>query len=384
MSSVWKHPKSQYWVACYTGPDGRQMKRSTRIVATQKSRRQAEKIAEAYEEAARRKNTSAQVRRVFADIHEQIVGTPLTETTVRSYVTKWLAAKKNETKETTLSFYRATTDRFLEWLEDRADVAIDEIGTDEIRKYVATRRGQVSAVTANHELKSLRTMFRAAKADGELIENPADDISAAKERRQQSRRPFTKEEIQKLLVSADSEWRSMIVCALYTGQRLGDIAALTWDAFDLKKGEYRLVTMKTGKALHLPIPPPLLKHLKSLPKGEQAAPLHERAFKSLKAKGRTGELSRQFGDLLANAGLRAKTPHRKAEGGKGRDGAHTRQPLSFHSFRNTATTWLHEANVPLAVVQAMIGHDSTAVHAIYVNVGKEALIKAANAFPKLK
>jgi integrase len=63
------------------------------------------------------------------------------------------------------------------------------------------------------------------------------------------------------------------------------------------------------------------------------------------------------------------------------EGARTPSQLSFHSLRRTATTLLHEAGIPEAVAQALIGHDSTAVHEVYISVGREALVKAAASFP---
>jgi site-specific recombinase XerD len=44
---------------------------------------------------------------------------------------------------------------------------------------------------------------------------------------------------------------------------------------------------------------------------------------------------------------------------------------------------MHEAGIPAAVVQAMIGHDSEAMHQIYVSVGYDAMKQAANALPEL-
>jgi len=52
-------------------------------------------------------------------------------------------------------------------------------------------------------------------------------------------------------------------------------------------------------------------------------------------------------------------------------------------LRRTATTLLHEAGVPAAVAQALIGHDSKAMHELYVSVGREALEKAAAALPEI-
>ena len=35
------------------------------------------------------------------------------------------------------------------------------------------------------------------------------------------------------------------------------------------------------------------------------------------------------------------------------------ESLSFHSLRRTATTLLHQAGIPAAVAQGVIGHDSS-------------------------
>lgn len=378
MATILKRPESKYWIASFTAVDGRRLKRSTK----ETERKSAQKIADGYEEVARRKRTVAQSRRVLADIHKAITGEPLINTTVRLHFAQWLAVKRNETTPATMTFYRSTLDRFTAWLGERADVPLDEIGSDEVRAYVNLRRGQVAAATANHELKSLRTVFKAARRDGLITDDPTEHIETVKQRsKQRETRPFTMPELKALLSAADPEWRSMVLCALYTGQRLGDIAGLTWENVNLDSGEIRLVTRKTGKRLIIPIAPPLRTHLESLPSSEKpGTPLHPRAFKYLMETGRTGDLSRQFGDLLGAAGLRPKVPHRKK---KGADGKHERHSISFHALRRTATTMLHEAGIPAAVVQSLIGHDSPDVHAVYVSIGKEALIKAANALPAI-
>ena len=92
-------------------------------------------------------------------------------------------------------------------------------------------------------------------------------------------------------------------------------------------------------------------------------------------------LSRQFGELLASAGLRASGTHQST--GKTRTSRRNLNALSFHSLRRTATTLLHEAGIAAAVAQALIGHHSEAIHEHYVNVGREALQKAAAVFPSI-
>jgi hypothetical protein len=50
----------------------------------------------------------------------------------------------------------------------------------------------------------------------------------------------------------------------------------------------------------------------------------------------------------------------------------------------TATTLMHEAGIPPALVQAMVGHDSETMHQHYIGVGQEAMKAAANELPELK
>jgi hypothetical protein len=44
---------------------------------------------------------------------------------------------------------------------------------------------------------------------------------------------------------------------------------------------------------------------------------------------------------------------------------------------------LHEAGVPWVVAQALIGHDSAAIHADYISIGREAKRNAVNLLPTL-
>jgi integrase len=81
---------------------------------------------------------------------------------------------------------------------------------------------------------------------------------------EQARRPFTTSEIQRVISVADAEWKSLILFGLYTGQRLANLATLTWDHVDLSRNEIRLKTRKTAKRLTIPIAAPLRTHLDSL------------------------------------------------------------------------------------------------------------------------
>jgi hypothetical protein len=71
-------------------------------------------------------------------------------------------------------------------------------------------------------------LFKAAKRDSYIIENPAEDVEILKDRDNDgnARRPLTIPEIRAVLAVADPEWQSLIKFGLYTGQRLGDLARI--------------------------------------------------------------------------------------------------------------------------------------------------------------
>jgi integrase len=175
---------------------------------------------------------------------------------------------------------------------------------------------------------------------------------------------------------ADAEWKSLILFGLYTGQRLADLATLTWDHVDLSRNEIRLKTRKTAKRLTIPIAAPLRTHLDSLAvAGDRGSPIHPRAFGTMKRQGKSGNLSNQFSDILAKAGLRQKAPHRS------RGARRTSYELSFHSLRHTAVSLLKDAGIPEAVVMELVGHDSKQMSAHYTHVGREAPGKGGRSLP---
>ena len=283
----------------------------------------------------------------------------------------------------TLVFYGAAINKLIEFLGPRADAPLSEITKGDLVAFRNATASRTTAKTANHYLKAVRMLFLAARRDTVLSENPAEFVEGVRERGQaRTRQAFSLDELRSVLAVCDPEWRSMVLCGLYTGQRLSDVANLTWSNIDWERAELRLLTRKTSKRLIIPLAPPLLQHLESLPTSDNPSqPLHPQAFALVQKEGRTATISNQFTELLALAGLR---PHKGRQStGKGRDRTREQSSLSFHSLRRTATTLLHEAGVPAAVCQALIGHDSEAIHQLYVTVGREALTRAAAASPPL-
>jgi len=387
MASLLKRPRSKYWHAFYRDSAGKAFCKSTKLT----TRREAQKVADLWEITAQKKKSAQHIRSVFTNLFREVYGESMPVATLRKFIDTWLAQKKPETSPATYLAYQKTTDSFLEAMEEKAEKDMSEVTRVDIISFRNDLGEHLSATTVNRYIKILRMVFKAAHRDGYVLENPAEHVEIIKNSRgtqgngsgKAGRRPFTIPEIQATLAVADPEWQSLIKFGLYTGQRLADLALLTWDNVDLDRNEIRLVTKKTGKNLTIPISSPLQSHIMSLKGGLDshpgATPLHPQAFETVQKQGRAVSLSGQFADLLTQAGLRKKQDHRSH--GIGRDAKRAKSSLSFHSLRHTAVSLLKDAGVPQAVVQELIGHDSEAMSQLYTHVGVEALKKAAASLP---
>jgi len=370
----------KYWIAAFRDLAGRQHRRSTGEVV--KSR--ALVVAQQYERVARRKGNPQRVRATFVDFYREHYGEELPSASVRTYAQNWLATRKAETSPSTYNRYEKTVEKFLTFLGTDAERDLSEITK---RRFVEFRNAQGEKLptdTANLDLKIIKMIFRAARLENYLLQDPAEGVKVLKGNEvKERRRPFTVDELKSILAVADDEWRSLIKFGLYTGQRLADLATLLWSQIDLQRDEIRIITRKTGKALNVPIARSLHEHLVAIAGNDNPkAPVHPRAFEIVKTQdGRVGTLSNQFTEVLVAAGLRKARNHQGR--GIGRDGKREGMDVSFHSLRYTAVSLLKDAGIPDSVVMALVGHDTVAMSQHYTHVGKEALANAAAKLPEL-
>jgi integrase len=377
MPAIRKKPRSPYWFGCFTLPDGRRTQRSTKTA----NRREAFKIASEWEEAARRRLTESQARRVLSDIHELIHGAPLSSPTVADYVAQWLARKKGETTGVTFKLYEHTAHEFRDWLADKATQPIHYVTPAVVATWRNKAAEKSTPRTANNKLKIVRNLFQTAWRDGLITENPAAKVQTLKAVGG-NRRPFTLDELTILLGVASQEWRGMILAALYTGQRLKDIASLTWANVDLERDEFRFATSKTGRRQVIPIARPLRQHIETLPAGDDpGSPLFPDAFKIATGNRDTSALSQQFHDVLVSAGLALARPPKWKAQGKGRESPRVRSEVTFHSLRHTATSLLKNAGVSEAVARDIIGHESAAISRHYTHIDEGSKRKALAKLP---
>lgn len=376
MASLRRRISSKYFYACFARPDGSRAQRSTKTT----DRKAALKLASQWEEAAFRRITESQARRVLSDIHEQIHGAQLTSPTVDDYVKQWLGRKAVETRAVTLTAYKSAVEEFGEFLGDRAHEPIHYVTPADVAAWRDRSAARATPRTANNKLKIVRTLFQSAWRDGLLTDNPAAKVTTLKSA-ESKRRPFTVKELQAILAVASVEWRGMVIAGLYTGLRLKDVASLTWANIDLQTDLITIITSKTGRRQEVPIKRALRVHLDTLSVSDDpAAPLFPSAHPFAIRSGGTAALSQQFFALLVAANLATARPPKNLAAGKGRSAARERSEITFHSLRHTTTSWLAIDSAE-AVTRAIVGHDDAVISRHYTHVEVSAMRAAIDRLP---
>jgi integrase len=434
MASLHKQHGKPYWFCAFTTPDGKRHFKSTGM----KNMKQAEKICAGWEKSAElathqnltpdraRKVIEATVsdvlesglsgaipretlRNFFLQAANLVMQPPLKRdrvqalvgdtvraiaassgqavpnATIRDWCKRWLEFKGIEAAPRTHERYEVSIRRFLSFLKDRADKDLTTLRADDLVKFRDHTRSILSAASANMDLKVIRSCLYAAKKLDLLERNVATNVDFLREHGQSKRRAFMLDEVKAVLEQCDKiggEWRGLVLMGAYTGQRLGDIAQLTWHQLDLEKKTVCFLTRKTGKRLEMALAAPLHDYLVSLPSADApTAYVFPRA--AALAEKHTGTISTKFyDDILAPAGLVPVRPRiEAAPDGKGRSAKRKQSELSFHSFRHTFTTWLKSAGASNALAQMVVGHDSEAVSRGYTHLSAKDTLDPISKLP---
>jgi integrase len=227
-----------------------------------------------------------------------------------------------------------------------------------------TRKGEQRSITSvNRELALLRRMLNVAKAESFIIgENPFNNgdplISVADEKKRQ--RIITRDEEKALLAACDAPKRGhlkpIVIAALDTGCRLGELLKLRWRDVDLDNGRITLIAFNTKTAT------------------ERRVALTTRLrleLEQLKADAPDDPRMRVFG-IVSNV--------KSAFTGARNDAGLAN--LRFHDLRHSAATRLVGLHIPLAEVGRILGHQQPTTTYRYVNADHETAIRAAAALDR--
>jgi integrase len=377
MPSVHRQPGRPYWFCAFSiwNPETLTSRRVFRSTKT-RDKKQAIEICRAWHKAAlKARNGKLSVdaaREVIAqgvsDVFTAANIESLPSASIKSWCETWTEAKAIETEESTHARYKRVIERFTGFLgEAKSKRDLSTLQASDVARFRDREAKELARSTANLGVKVLRTCLGEAVRQGLLAVNPAVRVKLLKSTAESKRRAFTFSEIKRILkvCGDDTEWRGLVLFGLYLGQRLGDLARLTWRAVDLDTGEVAFSTRKTGRRIVLPLVQPLADYLASLPASDNPNAF---IFPRAASAKRTASLSNQFRDILVAAGLVEPRPRGHKSTGKGRDQAREASEISFHSLRHSAVTMLKAAGVSDFMAREIVGHESAAVSRQYTHL----------------
>jgi integrase len=133
------------------------------------------------------------------------------------------------------------------------DRKIGAIGVADIQRYYNAIAARSSNATANRHLSFVRAVFNRAKDWGDFAgDNPCRAVRKQKEAPHRLRY-LSVDEMERLLAAAHPRLRPILVCALMTGMRRGEILGLDWENVSLEHDTLYLLHCKSGKPREVPI-----------------------------------------------------------------------------------------------------------------------------------
>jgi integrase len=219
-----------------------------------------------------------------------------------------------------------------------------------IEHYKNRRRSDDAApATVNRELACLKHMFTIAVRDRLVVENPVRAVRMFRVDNEVTN-VLSQEDESRLLDTAAPHLKRIIVCALDTGMRLGEILSLTWRNVDLSRSIIRVEHTKSGKPREIPISERLRTTL-----GRAGA--HD-ASVFVGPKGHAVDsVKTAMNNALRRSGLNARG-------------------IRFHDLRHTFATRLIEHGVDPFTVQELLGHQSITTTQRYAHPARKSKVDA--------
>ena len=226
------------------------------------------------------------------------------------------------------------------------DMLLSKINPQHIEDYKrmrlnteSLRKRKIRPATINRELSCLKHIFTIAarfeKFDGK---NPVKETKFFQER-QYIMRILGKEEIDKLINASSGFLRVLIITALNTGMRKGELLNLRWADIDLNEDYIYIKQTKSNVPRKVP--------MNSIAKNALAGMKKEGEFIFPRTKnGRTASIFYMFKAACRKAGI---------------------SDLRFHDLRHTAATLMVMGGIDIVTVSQILGHSSISMTMRYAH-----------------
>jgi len=233
------------------------------------------------------------------------------------------------------------------------NIYLHEVTPLDIEKFKLMKltEGRAKA-TVNTYLKVLKRMYNIAIDWGYAKDNPARRVKLYSEKDSLKERILSKEEEDRLLEAASAHLRPILVIALNTGMRRGEILNLKWNQIDFQKNEIRVEKTKSEKPRTVDINSYLLEKLLRLKKKSDRS---QYVFINPKTGVPFTTVRRSFENACKDAGI---------------------EELRFHDLRHSFASRLIEKGVDIIRVKELLGHSSVRVTERYTHSNQKERKKA--------
>jgi len=227
-----------------------------------------------------------------------------------------------------------------------AGFTISQITTKVVSEYRSMRLKEVKPATVYQELALLRRMFNVAIREWEwLRDNPVSRLSFSVGNKNARDRWLTPEEEERLIENATNPYwlRALLLMALHTGMRRGEILNLRWSNINFLKRTIIVVKSKNDEKRTIPMSNTLYNLLNSI----DVRDISGRVFPI------SGSSLRQaFDKLVFKTSL---------------------EDFRFHDLRHTFATRLIQAGINIYVIKELLGHKTITMTMRYAHHYPESL-----------
>ena len=247
--------------------------------------------------------------------------------------------------------YTSTESRVKILLESFGNVHLKEITPLKIDEYIQDRSAIRAPATVNRESQILHHMFQKAIEWGMAIDNPVQHVKPLRVKNQRTRF-LSVDEMERLLENADDILHPILLVALNTGMRRGEIFGLRREDVDFGTNVVRVIDSKNGESRSISMNLTLRDALKSIP---------PRLDSPYIFAGKTGDprvdIKKRFTSALRRAQI---------------------DDFRFHDLRHTFASNLVMAGVDLATVKDLLGHKTIQMTLRYSHLSADHKASAVN------
>ena len=225
---------------------------------------------------------------------------------------------------------------------------LQDIRPEDIERYRAKRKTDVSPATINRELACLKTLFNKAIEWGKLESNPAQKVKKFREANIKER-ILTDSEARQLVENASPQLKPVILINLNTGMRKNEILSLRWENVDFHKGFILIEDSKSGRSRKVPINRVVFEALKNMEQKSEFVFFNAETEKHIK------DVKTGFKAACRRAGIK---------------------DLRFHDLRHTAASWMVEDGIDLVTISKILGHSTITMTMRYCHSSQENMKRA--------